>query len=112
MAIDKQKIRIGDLLVKNNVISSEQLQSAVERQKQTGERLGRALIELGFVKEDQFLSYLSQQLQIPYVDLRRHKFDASSSRELCTALPSYRSIRSRWGFTGWDGGPDGYICIG
>jgi len=47
MAIVKQKIKIGDLLVKNNVISVEQLQSAMERQKQTGQRLGQVLVELG-----------------------------------------------------------------
>lgn len=77
MAIVKQKIKIGDLLVKNDVISAEQLATAVDRQKQTGHRLGQILVELGLVSEEQFLSYLSQQLQIPFVDLRRYNFDVS-----------------------------------
>ena len=52
MAIVKQKIKVGDLLVKNNVISAEQLQTALERQKQTGQRLGLVLLDLGYVDEE------------------------------------------------------------
>lgn len=93
MAIVKQKIKIGDLLVKNNVISVEQLQSAMERQKQTGQRLGQVLVELGLVKEEQFLSYLSQQLQIPFVDLRRYNFDVSLIHRLRESYARrYRAI--------------------
>lgn len=93
MAITKQKIKIGDLLVKNNVISAEQLQSAIDRQKQTGQRLGQVLVELGAVKEEQFLSYLSQQLQIPFVDLRRYNFDVSLIHRLRESYARrYRAI--------------------
>lgn len=93
MAIVKQKIKIGDLLVKNNVISAEQLQTAIDRQKQTGQRLGQVLIELGLVKEEQFLSYLSQQLQIPFVDLRRYNFDVSLIHRLRESYARrYRAI--------------------
>ncbi len=93
MAIVKQKIKIGDLLVKNGVISNEQLQSAVDRQKQTGQRLGQILVELGLVQEEQFLSYLSQQLQIPFVDLRRYNFDVSLIHRLRESYARrYRAI--------------------
>lgn len=74
MAI-KQKIRIGDLLVRNGVITEAQLQQALAKQKATGQRLGRTLINLGFLQEDKFLGFLSEQLNIPFVDLRRYKFD-------------------------------------
>lgn len=74
MAI-KQKIRIGDLLVQNGVISETQLQQALAKQKTSGQRLGRTLINLGFVQEDRFLGFLSEQLNVPFVDLRRYKFD-------------------------------------
>ncbi len=77
MAIVKQKIKVGDLLVENSVISAEQLRLGLDRQKQTGERLGNVLVDLGYVSEEQFLSYLSQQLQIPFVDLRRYNFDVN-----------------------------------
>ena len=73
MSIHKQKIRIGDLLVQNDVITEEQLQTALVNQRETGLKLGRSLIELGFIEEDEFLSFLSKQLQIPFVDLRDRK---------------------------------------
>ncbi|MDO9476085.1 MAG: GspE/PulE family protein [Pseudohongiella sp.] len=74
MAI-KQKIRIGDLLVQNGVIAEAQLQQALAKQRSTGQRLGRTLINLGFIQEDKFLGFLSEQLNLPFVDLRRYKFD-------------------------------------
>ncbi len=93
MAITKQKIKIGDLLVKNNVISAQQLLDAIDRQKQTGQRLGQVLIELGLIKEEQLLSYLSQQLQIPFVDLRRYNFDVSLIHRLRESYARrYRAI--------------------
>lgn len=93
MAIVKQKIKVGDLLVENNVLTAEQLQTALDRQKQTGQRLGRVLIELGYLEEEQFLSYLSQQLQIPFVDLRRYNFDVSLIHRLRESYARrYRAI--------------------
>ncbi len=93
MAITKQKIRIGDLLVQNEVISAQQLDAALEHQKQVGQKLGRVLVEMGFVDEEQFLSFLSQQLQIPFVDLRRYNFDVALIQRLPeTYARRYRAI--------------------
>ncbi len=93
MAGLKKKIRIGDLLVHNSVISETQLQLALEKQKSTGLRLGRTLISLGYVGEDQFLEFLSTQLQIPFVDLRRYKFDVTLVQRLSETLARrYRAI--------------------
>ena len=93
MAIDKQKIKVGDLLVQNNVVSPEQLQTALDLQKKTGQRVGRALVELGYVTEEQFLSYLGQQLQIPFVDLRRYNFDVTLIHRLRESYARrYRAI--------------------
>jgi MSHA biogenesis protein MshE len=93
MAIVKQKIRIGELLVSSDALTQEQLNSAVERQEQTGQRLGQVIVELGFLTTAQFLSYLSQQLQIPFVDLRRYNFDVSLIHRLRESYSRrYRSI--------------------
>ncbi len=93
MGAFKQKIRIGDLLVKNQVIDENQLHAALEKQKSTGLRLGRTLISLGYVGEDQFLEFLSSQLQIPFVDLRRYKFDITLVHRLSETLARrYRAI--------------------
>ncbi|MES3007218.1 MAG: GspE/PulE family protein [Pseudomonadota bacterium] len=93
MAGLKQKIRIGDLLVQNQVITETQLRQALEKQKSTGLRLGRTLIGLGYVGEEQFLEFLSTQLQIPFVDLRRYKFDIQLVQRLSETLARrYRAI--------------------
>ncbi|ALO45161.1 GspE/PulE family protein [Pseudohongiella spirulinae] len=92
MAI-KQKVRIGDLLVKNGVITEDQLQQALAKQKSTGLRLGRTLINLGFVQEDRFLGFLSEQLNVPFVDLRRYKFDNAIVQRLSeTHARRFRAI--------------------
>jgi MSHA biogenesis protein MshE len=93
VALAKQKIRIGDLLVQNGVISDAQLSVALDRQKQIGQRLGRVLIELGYADEDQFLSFLSQQLQIPFIDLKRYNFDVTLVHRLPESYARrYRAI--------------------
>ncbi|MEQ8954997.1 MAG: ATPase, T2SS/T4P/T4SS family, partial [Gammaproteobacteria bacterium] len=91
MAITKQKIRIGDLLVQSGVITEQQLDTALEKQREKGQKLGRILIDLGFVDEDRFLGLLGQQLQIPYIDLKRYDFDVS----LIQRLPESYARRHR-----------------
>ncbi|CAG7857259.1 partial Type II secretion system protein E, partial [biofilm metagenome] len=71
MEISK-KIRIGDLLIQNRVITHEQLLTALAEQKKTGRKLGRTLIDLNFIKETDLLNFLSRQLQIPFLDITRH----------------------------------------
>ena len=71
----RKKIRIGDLLVQNKVISEVQLQTALSEQKKTGHKLGNTLVELGFIEEHRLLEFLSQQLQIPLIDLDTVRVD-------------------------------------
>ena len=54
----RKKIRIGDLLVQNKVISEQQLMSALAEQKKTGHKLGNTLVELGFIEEQKLLSLI------------------------------------------------------
>ncbi|MCH8173830.1 MAG: type II/IV secretion system protein [Proteobacteria bacterium] len=91
MAIVKQKIRIGELLVQNQAITEQQLLTGLDKQKELGQRLGRVLIDLGYVDEEKFLSFLSQQLQIPFIDLRRYDFDVT----LIQLLPETYARRYR-----------------
>ncbi|MHB8746275.1 MAG: GspE/PulE family protein [Gammaproteobacteria bacterium] len=89
----RRKIRIGDLLVENKIISEGQLGNALVEQKKTGRRLGRTLIELGYIDEDSLLQFLSQQLQIPNIDLRTYKFNPDTVRLLPeTHARRYRAI--------------------
>jgi MSHA biogenesis protein MshE len=73
-----KRIRLGDLLVEHKLISETQLATALEEQKKSGRKLGRVLIESGYVKEDDLLSLLSRQLAIPFVDLSAYHFKPRS----------------------------------
>ena len=65
----KLRMRLGDLLVSEQIITDDQLKQALAYQKKSGLKLGKALIELGFIDEDRMLNFLSQQLGIPFFDL-------------------------------------------
>ncbi|MCG8380736.1 MAG: GspE/PulE family protein [Gammaproteobacteria bacterium] len=82
----QKKIRLGDTLVENRIISEAQLQEALKTQKKTGHKLGSTLIELGFIEEDELLQFLSQQLQIPKINLARHPVDQDTVQKLPEGL--------------------------
>jgi len=63
--------RLGELLVKKNYITPDQLKKAFEEQKLRGGRLESSLIRLGFVKEDDLLSLLSAHYRVPSVKLSK-----------------------------------------
>lgn len=82
MAEQFSKVRIGDLLVEKGLISEEQLIMTLDEQKRTGKKLGRTVIDLGFIDEDRFLLELSAHFAIPYVDIARFQFDMDVTRRL------------------------------
>ncbi len=86
-----KKIRIGELLVQNEIITCAQLEHALRVQRTRGRRLGRTLIDLGYVEEDELLSFLARQLDIPFVDLRL----PTLSREAVMKLPETHARRFR-----------------
>jgi len=67
--MSRKKVRIGELLVSNGVVTEQQLETALAAQKKTGLKLGRQLIAEGFLDENRLVSFLSEQLGIPSVDL-------------------------------------------
>lgn len=81
-----KKIRLGDLLVENGVISYAQLEQALNSQRQSGHKLGRTLIDMGIVMENRLLEFLSRQLQIPLLNLHQYKIDPDAVRLLPEAL--------------------------
>ena len=89
----RRKIRIGDLLVSNAVISEPQLMSALAEQKKTGQKLGNTLVDMGFIDEKRLLEFLSQQLQIPLVDVAGARVDNAVVRLLPeTVARRYRMV--------------------
>ena len=57
-----EKIRLGELLLRQNVITEEQLKLGLEQQKKSGRKLGRVLVENGFVSEEGLSKALARQL--------------------------------------------------
>jgi len=84
-----KKIRLGDLLVSQEVITQEQLESALSSQKTSGNKLGRELIAEGFISEEQLIDFLSHQLGIAKVNLDDYKL----SIEISGKLPELQSRR-------------------
>ncbi|MDO8662293.1 MAG: ATPase, T2SS/T4P/T4SS family [Candidatus Omnitrophota bacterium] len=62
-------LRLGELLIKEGLLSEVQLEKAIAAQRQQGGRLGEVLVKLGMVKEDQMVAVLGKQLNVPYFSL-------------------------------------------
>ncbi len=75
-----QKIRLGDLLVENNIITQEQLMQALQEQKNTKKRLGIVLTDLNFVSEDKLSEFLAKQLNIEYRSLSLQDLDLEAAK--------------------------------
>ena len=86
-----EKIRLGDLLVQQGLLSDEQLKFALDEQKRSGRKLGRIVVESSFVTEEAISQALARQLQVPYVDLKH--FDPKP--ELIKLLPEAQARRFR-----------------
>ena len=69
MALRREKKRIGDMLINENVITQEQLEQALKKSKETHKKIGETLVELGFTNELQIAKALSQQLELPFVNV-------------------------------------------
>src|SRR5689334_13334810 len=65
--------KLGEMLLKARLISQEQLQKALEVQKAQGGKIGKHLIDLGFIRDDQITQLLSQQFGVPAVNLAQFK---------------------------------------
>ena len=78
----RRKIRIGDLLVNEGIISDSQLQAALTEQKRTGRKLGRTLIDLGYVSEANLNDLLARQLGVANLDLRTYQVETETVRKL------------------------------
>src|SRR5258707_470903 len=68
-------VRIGELLLKEKLISPEQLQQALGQQKSNGGKLGYNLVKMGFVKDEQITALLSKQYGVPAINLASFKID-------------------------------------
>ena len=82
MTINKNKIKLGDLLVKAKVITEDQLKQALTIQTEKGGKLGSVIINMGFITEELLLDTLATQLNLPFLDLNQYSVDADIVRKI------------------------------
>jgi type IV pilus assembly protein PilB len=67
--------RLGEILVKDSLITADQLKQALEHQKKNGGRLGTCLVKLGLVSDDDITAVLSRQYGVPSINLKFYEVD-------------------------------------
>jgi type IV pilus assembly protein PilB len=79
--------RLGELLVREKLISLAQLRAAQDEQQKSGQNLGYTLAKLGYISDTEITSFLSQQYRVPTVNLEEYEIDADIlklvSRDQC-----------------------------
>ncbi|RZT10799.1 MSHA biogenesis protein MshE [Duganella sp. CF402] len=85
------KVRLGEILVQQKLLSEEQLGLALADQKRSGRKLGRVFIENGYVTEEQIAGALARQLNIPYLNLKFFNINP----EIVRLLPETQARRFR-----------------
>jgi MSHA biogenesis protein MshE len=86
-----ERIRLGDLLIQEALITDTQLHEALAAQKETGRKLGRVFIERGWVTEVQIARAVARQLRAPYIDLTPRNVRP----EVARLLPEVQARRLR-----------------
>jgi type IV pilus assembly protein PilB len=79
--------RLGELLVREKLISLQQLRQAQDEQRKTGQNLGATLAKLGYISDGEITNFLSAQYRVPAVNLEEYEIDQDVlklvSREVC-----------------------------
>jgi MSHA biogenesis protein MshE len=86
-----EKVRLGEILVQQKLLSEEMLGAALADQKRTGRKLGRVFVENGFVTEEQISGAIARQLDIPYINLKFY----NTSPDVVRLLPETQARRFR-----------------
>lgn len=85
--------RLGDLLIREGLVSPEHLQRALDEQRAYGGRLGRHLVDMGAISEEVLLNTLSEQLHVPKIDLDAPGAVSPEAARYCRA-----DLAEQWGF--------------
>jgi MSHA biogenesis protein MshE len=86
-----EKIRLGEILIQQNLLTPAQLEQALVEQKRSGRKLGRVFVDSGFVTEKQISEALARQLNIPFIELSQY----SLQTHVIQKLPEAQARRFR-----------------
>jgi type IV pilus assembly protein PilB len=78
--VPRMSVRLGEILVKESLITQDQLQKALEFQRANGGRLGSCLTKLGFITDDDITGVLSRQYGVPSINLKYYEIDPTVIR--------------------------------
>jgi type IV pilus assembly protein PilB len=91
--VKRKAKQLGQILIEQGLITSTQLEQALEEHRKTPKSLGRVLIDLGMIKESDLVRALAEQVGLEFVDLNDYQIDPSSTTLLPDALARrYRAI--------------------
>ena len=62
-------MRLGEILIERKLITAEDLERALELQKERGDKIGKTLVDMGFIAMRDVLAALSEQLDVPLVSI-------------------------------------------
>ena len=88
----KNAPRIGDLLLKEGLITQDQLNKALQEQRHNGTRVGYNLVKLGYVKETDLTRMLARQHKMPAVDLTKFQVDPRIAKLIPAELALKHSV--------------------
>src|SRR5438093_10576564 len=72
--------KLGEILLKENLISADQLKKALDHQRRSGGRLGNSLVKLGFLSDDEVTAVLSRQYGVPSINLSYFEVDSTVTK--------------------------------
>ena len=87
-------VKIGELLMSEGLITREQLDEVIKKQKESGGRIGEALIALGYLKEEDLLASLAKQLNIPYASSLGKVLKPSGDQDLKNIIPKEFALKN------------------
>jgi type IV pilus assembly protein PilB len=91
--VKRKSKQLGQILIELDMITPEQLETALEEHRRTPKSLGRVLIDMGMIKEGDLVRALAEQVGLEFVDLAEHPIDPSATTLLPDALARrYRAI--------------------
>jgi type IV pilus assembly protein PilB len=73
-------VRLGEILVKESLITQDQLQKALEFQRANGGKLGSCLTKMGYITDDDITGVLSRQYGVPSINLKYYEIDPNVIR--------------------------------
>lgn len=87
-------LRLGEILLKQGLITKDQLEKAINVQKKEGGRIGEILVRLGLVNEEDMVSSLAKQLSIPYFSFGSGRLKPATDQGLADLIPQDFALKN------------------